>query len=170
MIRDFWQDNAYSLRSSEEDFWQAVYEKAFPNLIYTELCDDIEKQKQGIDRVLYLGNGNVLWVDEKKRERVYPDILLEHTSNVERGTPGWIEKDLSMDYMAYAFMPSRTCYLFPWPLLRRAWEIRKKNWLMLFPKVNARTRVGGAFYTTQSVAIPIDLLRTAVSEAAIIKV
>lgn len=74
--RRFADDLAYSLKFSEEVFWQAVYRRAFPNLIHTELCGELDKQKQGVDRVLYLSNGNVLYVDEKKREKDYGDILL----------------------------------------------------------------------------------------------
>ena len=113
IARDFHADNGYSLASSSEAFWLAVYKKAFYNLLTQELCTDLDKQRQGVDRVLYLANGNVLYVDEKKRAREYEDILLEYTSALERNTPGWIAKDLTIDYLAYGFMQSKRCYLFP---------------------------------------------------------
>lgn len=163
---DFHERLSWSLAGAHEPFWQAVYKKAFPNLSHTELCDDLAKQKQGVDRVLYLANGNVLYVDEKKRERDYPDILLEYVSADTYRTPGWMEKDLAMDYLAYAFMPSQRCYLFPWPILRRAWLLNKQAWIGSYKTVRGENRG----YTTLSVAIPKLVLRQAVSQAAIIDV
>lgn len=170
--RTFQEDLAFSLGASEETFWDAVYRKAFTNFQYSELCTDLAKQKEGIDRTIYLTNGNVLWVDEKVRRKTYRDILLEHTSNVERGTPGWMEKDLAMDYLAYAFMPTKVCYLFPWPLLRRAWLQYRLKWRTEYwDTAPGTTRLpGGGFYMTHSVAVPIDVLQRAVTTAAIIDV
>lgn len=168
--RDFHTDNQYSLAASEETFWLAVYGKAFSNLLRCELCTDITKQRQGIDRVLYLSNGRTLYIDEKKRAREYPDILLEYTSAAERNTPGWIEKDLAIDYLAYGFMQSQRCYLFPWAMLRRAWAQYGETWKARYKEVVARTQVGSFTYQTLSVPVPIDVLRRAVSTAAVIDV
>lgn len=170
--RSFSDDLKYSLSSREEDFWDAVYRKAFPNLRHWELVHDLDKQKQGIDRALYLNNGNVLWIDEKKRSKDYGDILLEHTSNVERGTVGWMEKDLTIDYLAYAIMPTKTCYLFPWPMLRLAWLEHKDQWRREYKDdYPGRTNLGhGRFYTTHSVAIPTHVLQRAVTNVSVIHV
>lgn len=169
---NFHRDNAYSLRASEELFWEAVYEKAFPGLKYSQLCKDLAQQKQGVDRVLYFMNGNIQYVDEKKRTKDYGDILLEHTSNVERGTPGWMEKDLAIDYLAYAIMPLQRCYLFPWPMLRRAWLQYRDKWRKEYwDTVPGTTEIGnGEIYHTHSVAIPLKVLQRAVTTAAIIDV
>lgn len=168
--RDFQADMQWSLAGSDEPFWHAVYWKAFANLVTIDLCTDLPQQKQGIDRLLYLSNRKVLTVDEKKRDRVYPDILLEYTSCEERNTPGWIEKDLAIDYLAYAFMPISRCYLFSWPLLRRAWRQFGEQWKAEYGPKRAATTVGNAKYHTVSVAVPIDVLRRSVSRAAIIDV
>jgi len=168
LARDFHADMSWSLKGGDETFWLAVYGKAFANLQAAELCEDLHKQKQGIDRLLYLSNGKVLSVDEKKRDAVYNDILLEVASNEEYNTPGWMEKDLAIDYLAYAFMPIQRCYLFPWPMLRRAWLQLGAKWREQYKPVRAGTRVGNAVYHTVSVPVPIDVLRRAVSTAAII--
>jgi len=168
--RDFHADNRYSLAASEEVFWMAVYRKAFSNLLRCELCTDLTKQRQGIDRVLYLSNGRTLYIDEKKRAREYSDILLEYTSAKERNTPGWIEKDLAIDYLAYGFMQSQRCYLFPWAMLRRAWTQYGDTWKAKYKEVVARTQVSNFTYQTLSVPVPIDVLRRAVSTAAVIDV
>ncbi len=168
--RNFHNDLGWSLAAGDETFWMAVYNKAFPNLVHTELCTDLDKQKQGVDRVLYLSNGNVLHVDEKKRKENYPDILLEHTSNLERGTPGWIARDLNMDYLAYGFIPARRCYLFPWPMLRRAWVQYGNTWIGEYRPIVAKTNVANTSYTTVSVAVPTLVLQRAVTLASIIDV
>lgn len=170
IARDFHADNRYSLAASEEAFWLAVYRKAFFNLASQELCTDLTLQRQGIDRILHLSNGHTLRIDEKKRAQEYPDILLEHTSNLERNTPGWIEKDLQIDYLAYGFMQSQRCYLFPWHMLQRAWRNFGASWKAKYRRIEATTRVGNATYHTISVAVPIDVLRRAVSTASVIDV
>lgn len=165
-VHDFKERNAWSLSVSDEPFWNAVYKKAFPGLIHTELNTDLVRQKQGIDRVLYLGNGNVLYIDEKKRGKVYPDILLEYISVDSTGAPGWIEKDLTMDYLAYAFVPAKLCYLFPWPMLRRAWLQYRNSWKQAYKPVIARN----ATYSTYSLPVPLAVLQKAVSTASVIDV
>lgn len=168
--RDFHQDNFYSLASSAEPFWAAVYRKAFHNLVSCETCTDLTKQRQGIDRILRLSNGHTLQIDEKKRAMEYTDILLEYTSNLERNTPGWIEKDLTIDYLAYGFMQSRRCYLFPWAMLQRAWKRYGESWKLRYRPVVAKTKVGNATYQTISVAVPIVILQKAVTTASVIDV
>ena len=168
--RDFHADMQWSLAGSDEPFWHAVYWKAFPNLKTIEVCADLPRQKQGIDRLLHLTNGKTLAVDEKKRGREYADILLEYTSCEERNTPGWIERDLAIDYLAYGFMQSQRCYLFPWAMLRRAWAQFGQDWKAKYRPVRAATTVGSTQYHTLSVAVPIDVLRRAVSTAAVIDV
>ena len=171
--RNFHDDMGWSLTGRHEPFWNAVYHKAFPNLVQTELCSDIPRQKQGIDRLLYLSNGKTLTVDEKKRKKVYGDILLEVISNEAYGTPGWMEKDLSIDYLAYAFMPIQRCYLFPWPMLRRAWCQYGDKWRSEYGTRRSSTDVeetGKIVYWTVNVPVPIEVLRRAVSTAAIIDV
>lgn len=168
--RDFHTDNMYSLAASEETFWLAVYRKAFANLTSQELCTDLVKQRQGIDRVLHLSNGHVLHIDEKKRAREYSDILLEYTSALERNTPGWIAKDLAIDYLAYGFMQSKRCYLFPWAMLQRAWLRFGDSWKSKYPRIVAKTKIGNTTYQTISVAVPIKVLQMAVSTASIIDV
>lgn len=170
MGRDFHADNAYSLAASGETFWLAVYRKAFPTMTRCEICTDTTRQRQGIDRVLTLSNGRTVNVDEKKRAQEYGDILLEYVSALEYKTPGWIEKDLAIDYLAYAFMRSHRCYLFPWPMLHRAWVQYGQAWKDKYGKVTAKTKTGGSTYQTLSVPVPIAILRQAVSTAAVIDV
>lgn len=165
MQHEFHERLAFSEAASEEPFWDAVYRKAFPNLVNHMPCPgDFASQRMGVDRVLFLANGRTLYIDEKKREKWYPDILLEYISADTSGTPGWIEKDLAIDYLAYAFMPIQRVYLYPWPLLRRAWLHFRDGWIAQYRKVTA----DNGSYHTISVAVPIDVVRSAVAKALIV--
>jgi len=165
-VHDFDERLRYSEAASEEPFWDAVYHKAFPTLVNHMLCSgDTQSQRLGIDRLIVLSSGKVLAIDEKKRSRDYPDILLEYLSNDTTGAPGWIEKDLQIDYLAYAFMPSQRVYLYPWEMLKRAWRNFRDEWLDLYKIPPARNKG----YRTHSVAVPISILHSAVNRAMIIQ-
>lgn len=164
---DFRERLAFSEAASAEPFWDAVYRKAFPDLVnHMQTTGATASQRSGIDRVLHLRNGRTIYIDEKKREQEYPDILLEYVSVDTTGAPGWIEKDLTIDYIAYAFMPTHRCYLFPWLMLRRAWLHHGNEWKRQYRIVVAQNKG----YKTYSVAIPTNVLRKAVSVAQIIDV
>lgn len=165
-IHDFYERLAFSINHVNEPFWMAVYEKAFPQMeCAMPVTSKSQGQYLGIDRVIYLDSGKTLYIDEKLREKDYPDIALEYISNDQSGSPGWIEKDLLIDYMAYAFLPSQRCYLFDWLMLRRAWLAFKDIWKDEYFNVPAKN-VG---YTTWSVAIPINVLLREVKNSSIIQ-
>lgn len=150
-----------------ELFWDAVYKKYFYNMTNHmigkhELCNS---QKNGVDRIIYLENGKTITIDEKVRTKVYPDIALEYLSNDQTGTLGWMEKDLSIDYLAYAFLPIKTVYLFDWIALKRAWNHYKNNWLERYFISIAPNKT----YNTHSVCVPINILIDSCSLATIIK-
>jgi hypothetical protein len=165
LVHDFHERLAYSEAGSHEPFWDAVYRKAFPNLVsHTPCPGDFASQRMGIDRVIVLSSGDILKIDEKKRERQYEDVLLEYLANDMSGAPGWIEKDLAIDYLAYAFMPTRKCLLLPWLTLRRVWAGYGKRWLNTHPIIKAQNKN----YKTLSVAVPIAELQSAVSKAMLV--
>lgn len=164
---DFRLDLAYSQVSSEEDFWQAVYRKAFPNLVNQMACPgDHESQRMGIDRIILLSNGMTIKIDEKKRRTEYKDILLEFLSNDKTGALGWVEKNLAINYIAYAFMESRRVYLLDWQMLKRVWLKFGDEWKRTYKIVKAPN----SQYTTHSVAVPIDVLLSKIKSATIIDV
>jgi hypothetical protein len=165
MIHDFNERLQFSLEASCEPFWEAVYNKAFPTMTDLKTIDDLSKQRLGIDRVVFLENGKEIYIDEKKREKVYSDILLEYISVDTTGAPGWMEKDLAIDYIAYAFMPTQRVYLFPWDFLKRAWDHYKEKWLADYEHIPGYN----SNYTTWSVAVPISILQKAVTTATVIQ-
>lgn len=167
ILHDFEDQLAWGEAQGYEPFWTQVYRKAFPNMVNHMLgSGDTQSQRMGIDRIILLSNGRMLRIDEKKRRQDYPDILLEYVSVDTTNAPGWIEKDLAIDYLAYAFMPSKRCYLFDWLMLRRAWLRYGDEWKQAHRIVTAQNKS----YKTYSVAVPIEVVRNAVRQATVIDV
>ena len=161
-VHDFQESLARSHAEAEAPWWIEVYRRAFPGL-QSAVCvrGDGWAQRGGIDRVLTLGSGKTLAVDEKVRERDWPDILLEYWSSVEHRKPGWIAKDLACDFLAYAFVPSQRCYLLPFPTLRRAWTVNGREWVRRYGHRDAKNHG----YTTRSVPVPTAVVMAALSGA-----
>lgn len=166
IVHDFKEDLEFSQGTRTEEFWLAAYRKAFPNMVGQHpIVGDCAAQRQGIDRVISLSSGRDLKIDEKVRRKNYNDVLIEYLGDEEHGKPGWIEKDLAIDYIAYAFIPSRQCLLLPWPLLQRAWRLCGSEWQKNYPVIRARN----PNYTTACVAVPIEELRTRIGQATLIR-
>lgn len=111
-----------------------------------------------------LKSGKTLTVDEKVRYEEYNDILLERWSDEAKQIPGWIQKDLACDYIAYAFVQSQRCYLLPFQDLRRAWRRHGRRWILDCREVRAQNKG----YVTVSVAVPIDELMLALTDAMLV--
>jgi hypothetical protein len=172
MTHDFADSLAYSHAQADAPYWLPVYRKAFPTL---RACVDVRAdgwhQRAGVDRVLTLRDSTIIRVDEKVRCEDWPDIALEVWSDEQRQIPGWACKDALCDYIAYAFEPSRTCYLLPFLLLRRSLELNKHEWWPAgragrdgFRLVRAQNRS----WTTLSLAVPIAVLLGAIRDAMVI--
>lgn len=172
MIHSFADSLAKSHEQEGAPWWAEVYARAFPgHLGAVSVRRDGWAQRGGIDRVVTLASGKAVTVDEKVRAASYGDIALEQWSSVEHRRPGWMQKDLACDFLAYAFVPDARCYLLPFLTLRRAWLLNGQEWLRLareeeggFRFVDARNRG----YTTRSVAVPIPDLLSAVSQAQVV--
>lgn len=161
-LHDFRESLQRSHDYESAPWWHDVYRSAFPGLrSMVSVREDGWAQRGGIDRVLTLDSGKTLTVDEKVREKDWPDILLERWSDEAKRKPGWIQKSLACDYLAYAFVPSQRCYLFPFPILRRAWLMKGRDWCANCPEIRAQNRG----YVTVSVAVPIDVVFSAVKDA-----
>lgn len=166
MLHNFSDQLKFSEEASDALFWDKVYRKAFPGLVnHMPTPGDFDTQRAGIDRLILLNNGRVIRIDEKKRRAVYNDILLEYISVDSTNAPGWIEKNLTIDYLAYAFMPTRKVYLFDWLTLRRAWVANRDQWKATYRKIPAKNNG----YTTWSVAVPIYVVQRAINTATVIE-
>lgn len=156
---------ALSHSYSDADWWMDLYRKAFPTLTSAvSVRNDGWAQRGGIDRILTLACGRVFTVDEKVRTAEWPDILLEQWSDEARRVPGWVQKPLACDFIAYAFAPSRRCYLLPVAPLQRAWRLYGREWIECYGTRRAKN-IG---YVSASVAVPKDVLMNAIANAMII--
>lgn len=156
---------AHSHALSEQygpDWWLPIYRRAFPTLMSAvAIKQDGWAQRGGIDRLLTLACGRTFTVDEKIRTEDWPDVLLERWSDEARRTPGWVQKPLAADFIAYAHAPAATCVLLPVPALQRAWRLHGRQWIGLF----GQRRAENPGYTSVSVPVPRGVLMQAIVEA-----
>lgn len=172
MRHSFATSLALSKEHEDSPWWHEIYSRAFPgHLSSVSVRNDGWAQRGGIDRVITLKSGKTVTIDEKVRLQDWPDIALERWSDRARKTPGWVQKDLACDFIAYAFVPSQRCYLFPFLTLRRAWALEGKRWCDL-----AEAKQGGFGvvlsdndgYVTESIAVPTEVLLSAIRQAIVI--
>lgn len=165
-VHDFATSLALSNSYADAPWWLDIYRRAFPSLVSAvSVRDDGWAQRGGIDRVLTLACGRTYSVDEKVRTHDWPDILLEQWSDEQRRSPGWVQKPLACDFIAYAFAPSRKCYLLPVVPLQRAWRQRGRGWVAQFGLRRARN----PGYVSASVPVPIDVLMPAMMDAMMVR-
>ena len=167
-MHNFQDSLTLSQEQADAPWWDEVYMRAFPS-IAESVCvrSDGWAQRGGIDRLIVLESGKTITVDEKVRQIDYEDILLEYWSSFERRTPGWVAKDLACDFIAYAFIPSQRCYLLPFQTLRLAWKNNCHDWVAKYRKVEAKNK-GTPPYTTVCVAVPINVLMAALTDAILV--
>ncbi len=152
---DFKECLARSHSYAGAPWWEQVYRKAFCGFAsMQDIPADGWAQRGGIDRVVILKSGKTLTIDEKVREKDWPDILLERWSDRDKEKPGWVQKPLACDYIAYAMAPSRKCFLLPFQQLQMAWVRHGKAWIQKYKPVVALNRT----YTTESIPVPIPVL------------
>lgn len=172
MIHDFTESLAFSHSQADAGYWLPVYRKAFPTL---KACVDVRHdgwhQRAGVDRVLTLADSSIVRVDEKVRREHWPDIALQVWSDIDRKILGWARKDALCDYVAYAFEPTRTCYLMPFLLLRRALELDGRTWWKAAEEERDGFRIVRAQnrdWITVSLAVPTAVLLDALRDAMVI--
>lgn len=174
-IHNFKDSLTWSHAQEDQPFWSEVYEKAFPTMVhYQSTRQDGWAQRGGIDRTVLLADGTTIKIDEKVRREDYPDILIEHWSDEARRIPGWGHraKALTCDYIAYALIPSQTCYLLPYQVLRRAIKLNGLSWWQKaelkepgYRKVIARNTT----YQTVSYVVPTDVILDAIRDCLVIR-
>jgi hypothetical protein len=154
-----------SERHADSDWWMDTYRRAFPRLrSAVQIRDDGWAQRGGVDRVLTLACGRTYTVDEKVRAEDWPDILLEQWSDEERRSPGWVQKSLACDFIAYAYAPSGVCYLLPVVPLQRAWRQHGRQWI----KDYGQRRAQNPGYVSVSVPVPRAVLMWAIVDAMVV--
>lgn len=173
IVHEFEKSLAVGAAPENEPLWESIYRKAFPCFVgMVQNPRGNAGQFAGVDRWVALSNGRTLALDEKVRPKDWPDVLLEHVSNDRFSTPGWIEKDLAIDFLAYLFVPSRTCHLFHWLALRRVWLHFGTEWKRKAEQGAEGFRIvsaDNADHHTLSVAVPLGVLRAKVASAGFIQ-
>jgi len=165
-MNEFRRDLAWSHQQSDEPWWEQVYRAAFTDFAAMhDVRDDGWAQRGGIDRQVFLSDGTVLKIDEKARRTAYPDFFLEYWSDEARKVPGWVAKPLTCDFIAYAFVPTQTCYLLPFQILRAAWRDNRREWIASYGSKKAKN----PNHTTVGVAVPIPVVLEALSSALTVK-
>ena len=145
--------------------WEEVYRQAFPTFASMASITDLGLQRKGIDRQVLLQGGKSVYVDEKMRRRVWPDVLLEVWSNVEREHPGWMAKDLYCDYLGYGFAMVGKAYVLPFQSLRVAYREHGRAWARRYGFKDS----DNGTYTTRSIPVPWEMLMDAVRDAMCIQ-
>jgi len=183
-VHDFAGSLAYSHDQADQPWWESVYRTAFPDfLAMVDLRHFGWHQEAGRDRAVVLNSGRTIWIDEKVRSAAYQDVAVEVWSTYPKGgaepyrpvrgaKPGWAREAKDCDWLAYAFVPTSTCYLFPFLGLRAALRNHAREWVD-----NATTRTKGfrwvvapnRNYDTISIAVPIPILKQAIADAMTIR-
>lgn len=179
-VHDFNRSLAFSHDQADAPWWDTVYRRAFPDLAtVVDLRHDGWHQRAGRDRAVMLSSGQTIYVDEKVRSETYEDILIEVWSvypkngvvpyrTVAGAVPGWARKPMGCDWLAYAFVPARTCYLFPFLGVRAALEKHSAIWIQKATdrEIGFRWVVAdNKRYNTISIAVPIWILTEAINQA-----
>jgi len=153
-------DLEYSLKEGEDELLNNFYFRLFPQLKEIQIVQQIDLQKQGIDKILIFQNGKEIWIDEKKRRIAYPDILLEEYSNFDKKIWGWLGRTKKTDYIVYAVMPSKKVYLLPFLLLQKVWLKNYQNWLNQYGRLFAQNKD----YRTSNIPVPTQILLEAIKK------
>lgn len=178
-MNSFAEDAAWADEQLRADWWGQVYRRAWGDRLSWHTVDGkCRAQENGVDHVAMLGERDkVLRIEVKcRRPRAdgadWPDVLLETHSCFERLTPGWIEKPLTADFFAYAFVQSRVVLLLPTLNLQAAWRTNRSAWERLaeqrakgFCVVWGHTRLNGGSYRTRNIAVPTLALGEAVKNS-----
>lgn len=155
VIHDFYERLDHSQKLSDEPSWVEFYRRIWPDMISCVRLDaDSKLQRAGIDRAIFLPNRQIpIYVDEKKRDKDWGDLLVEEWSNLERHKVGWaLDKTKVCDFVAYA-VPGR-CHLLPFELLRVACETHLDEWKCKPRAYPKDARNNG--YTTRNCSVQWD--------------
>lgn len=161
---NFDDDFRWSAELASGPFWPEIYRKIFPDLLrmVTYPYGSLE-QRMGIDRELVLKTGLRITIEEKVRRKDYGDVLIEFVANTRKNQPGWIERDLACDYLAYAIASTGRCHMFPFQLLRRAWMMNRNAWLRKYGVL----RAFNLEYDSLNTAVPLEVVLEAIELARV---
>lgn len=157
-VNDFRTDLAFS---NEDQQLISFYHQQFPTLVKVHPVEDLELQKQGVDKILELESGKEIWIEEKSRRTNYDDIFIEMWSTYpdpgKIGSVGWIGRHKKSDYLVYQF-PNGEIFLFPFLLLQKAYLRNADEWL----KTYGERFVRNPGYRSSGIPVPKPVLLEAI--------
>lgn len=170
-VHTFSKDLHASHKWADAPWWRTVYETRFPGCQIQDMREDGWWQRAGIDRLIHLPNATSVRIEEKVRDKAYDDFALEfehvHKNSRQFMRLGWMNLDLACDYLAYAVVPRRVCYMLPWRELRQAWHRNKAEWIDNAESSRHDFRIAEANnenrYISRSVVVPATVLRDALT-------
>lgn len=162
MIHSFKESLEQSAEVALESWWEEIYRQYFPHFLSMSApIKDGWGQRAGIDRVILLKSGKQIKIDEKVRYADYGDVLIEYWSDKERKIPGWGVRELDCDYIAYAVLPTKTCFMLPFDHLQAAVYNNADEWIKQYGGIQTANQN----YTTISMAVPLKVLYDAMNNA-----
>jgi hypothetical protein len=167
---NYHKDLEFAENGKHDKLVEAIMRKAFPDVLH---CIPNHKgrksQRNGIDWTLLFDNEKHLAIDVKFRRKTWEDILLEFISCDTTNSPGWMEKDLHIDFILYIFLDSQIGIFLEWLLLQRTWRVCKEFWIQEYGTIPAKNYDNGIEYTTLSIPVPVEELLHKYSLATIIQ-
>ena len=167
--RDFKRDLAGSVEADVLALFDRAYTAYFPACHRIQRThENLAVQRLGVDTIVYTAPAVFHRIDEKKRDKDYDDYLLEfeHLHASGHRKPGWIEKTLTLDFLAYAFVPTGRVHFLPWPALKRAWLVHGADWIDRHFISESPNRG----YTTRGVCVPFGEVWDAMGQSCVAEV
>lgn len=120
------------------------------------------RQMDGIDVIVCPNNlPRRFSLDNKFREKLWNDVLLEVYSNEETRRIGWTGADLKCDLIGYWYVEARGGFLISWPQLHSVWQENAVAWITEFGIKQSLNESGGRKWTTVNVPIPVREIEAA---------
>ena len=167
-IYSFERNLAFSEENQQDERWNQAYREFFPELSHIELVSDNESQDRGVDKIVYMKEGQQYNIDEKVDRKGYPRFPIEIWQDYKRRYPGWAVKEgQKTDYIAYLIFPLQHYYLIPYEDIKAALQKNYQQWLdnaknyrdgFVYGKAWNDKKFGNV-WETHNVCVPFDILR-----------
>lgn len=152
---------------------EAWYRTLWPSLLSIKAIPySDQRQSLGVDRVIKVAECQVVYIEEKIREKDFGDFLCEEISvfygeNDPRNVVGWTVDDKKISHLvAYYVIPCDQLVMLPAQLLR--WTAKQwiNSWAATYGRKIASTN--GGEWRTINVAVPWSVLWQRMRECSVL--
>ena len=167
-IYSFDDNLKFSEKNQRDPRWNKAYQAFFPGLSHIELVSDSKFQDSGVDKIIYMKDGQQYNIDEKVDRKGYPRFPIEIIQDSISDRPGWAVKEGQMtDYIAYLVKPKQNYYLIPYKALADALQKNYQQWLNMAKsreyngflyRVVKNDKEGGVVWHTHNICVPLEFL------------